>query len=589
MVLLSARSSGTSRSTVRVGGDDIAAAGGHYTPPIEILIVCTGNTCRSPMAEALLRQRAGEPRHRRHRGVGRAAARRAAGHRHRRRHHGDPGARHHRPPQPPHHPGAAGRRRPHPRHGPGARARGRGPAARALLPHVHAQGARAPGRRARARATRTESIDELAAGRAPGPHTGAAHGVVRPRRRRRPGRSAVRPSTKRPPTSWSTSSTGWSTYSGSRSRRPPRPDRRPPIDAPDTVPATPRRPGTEEPPHALAHRTRHRAVRPHRPGGRAPEHHPAADRLGELHVARRCWRPPARCSPTSTPRATRASATTAATCSSTRSRTSPASGSRRCSAPSTPTCSRTRGPTPTSAVYLALLEPGDKVMGMSLDHGGHLTHGSPVNISGRLYDFVAYGVTPSDERLDYDQIRDLARAERPKLIIAGATAYSRIIEPGAAARDRRRGRRAAHVRRRPHRRADRRRRAPQPGALRRRRHLHHAQDAARPAGRLHPQPAELGPAIDKAIFPGLQGGPLEHVIAAKAVAFREAAHPSFADLRGPDRRATPARWPRPWPARASAWCPAAPTTTSCSSTCAPSTPSSPARRPRPCSTGPASR
>jgi glycine hydroxymethyltransferase len=66
------------------------------------------------------------------------------------------------------------------------------------------------------------------------------------------------------------------------------------------------------------------------------------------------------------------------------------------------------------AVYLALLEPGDKVMGMSLDHGGHLTHGSPVNISGRLYDFVAYGVTPSDERLDYDQIRDVARAERPK-------------------------------------------------------------------------------------------------------------------------------------------------------------------------------
>ncbi|HEY8061044.1 MAG TPA: serine hydroxymethyltransferase, partial [Acidimicrobiales bacterium] len=65
------------------------------------------------------------------------------------------------------------------------------------------------------------------------------------------------------------------------------------------------------------------------------------------------------------------------------------------------------------AVYLALLEPGDKVLGMSLDHGGHLTHGSPVNISGRLYDFVAYGVTPSDERLDYDQIRDLAKYEMP--------------------------------------------------------------------------------------------------------------------------------------------------------------------------------
>ncbi|MEJ5254859.1 MAG: serine hydroxymethyltransferase, partial [Acidimicrobiales bacterium] len=81
------------------------------------------------------------------------------------------------------------------------------------------------------------------------------------------------------------------------------------------------------------------------------------------------------------------------------------------------------------AVYLAVLEPGDKVMGMSLDHGGHLTHGSPVNISGRYFDFVSYGVTASDERIDYDRVRELARAERPKLIIAGATAYPRIIEP----------------------------------------------------------------------------------------------------------------------------------------------------------------
>jgi glycine hydroxymethyltransferase len=82
-------------------------------------------------------------------------------------------------------------------------------------------------------------------------------------------------------------------------------------------------------------------------------------------------------------------------------------------------------------VYLALLEPGDKVMGMSLDHGGHLTHGSPVNISGRYYDFVAYGVTPSDERIDYDAMREIALRERPKMIIAGATAYPRIIDPEA--------------------------------------------------------------------------------------------------------------------------------------------------------------
>jgi glycine hydroxymethyltransferase len=180
-------------------------------------------------------------------------------------------------------------------------------------------------------------------------------------------------------------------------------------------------------------------------------------------------------------------------------------------------------------VYLALLEPGDKVMGMSLDHGGHLTHGSPVNISGRYYDFVAYGVTPSDERIDYDAMRQVALAERPKLIIAGATAYPRVIDPEAI-----------------------RSIADEVGAL-------FMFDAAHIAGLIaggaHPNPvgiadivtftthktlrgprggcilatAELGPAIDKAMFPGLQGGPLEHVIAAKAVAFREAAQPEFRD------------------------------------------------------------
>ena len=80
-------------------------------------------------------------------------------------------------------------------------------------------------------------------------------------------------------------------------------------------------------------------------------------------------------------------------------------------------------------VYLALLEQGDTVMGLSLDHGGHLTHGSPVNISGRFYNFVAYGVAPSDERIDMDQMREIALRERPKMIIAGATAYPRIIDP----------------------------------------------------------------------------------------------------------------------------------------------------------------
>ena len=178
-------------------------------------------------------------------------------------------------------------------------------------------------------------------------------------------------------------------------------------------------------------------------------------------------------------------------------------------------------------VYLALLEAGDTVLGMSLDHGGHLTHGSPVNISGRFYHFIGYQVTPSDERIDYDQIRDLAMEHRPKMIVAGATAYPRQIDPVIL-----------------------RSIADDAGAL-------FMFDAAHIAGLIaggaHPNPVphadivtftthktlrgprggailgreEHGAAINKAIFPGLQGGPLEHAIAGKAVAFREAAHPSF--------------------------------------------------------------
>ena len=178
-------------------------------------------------------------------------------------------------------------------------------------------------------------------------------------------------------------------------------------------------------------------------------------------------------------------------------------------------------------VYLALLEPGDTVLGLSLDHGGHLTHGSPVNISGIYYDFVSYGLTPSDERMDLDQLRDLALQHRPKMIVAGATAYAREIDPAPI-----------------------REICDEVGAL-------FMFDAAHIAGLIaggaHPNPVGVadvvtftthktlrGPrggcilsteehakAIDKAIFPGLQGGPLEHVIAGKAVAFREAADPSF--------------------------------------------------------------
>ena len=181
------------------------------------------------------------------------------------------------------------------------------------------------------------------------------------------------------------------------------------------------------------------------------------------------------------------------------------------------------------ATYLALLEPGDTVLGMRLDQGGHLTHGSPVNFSGRLYHFVSYGVSESDERLDYDQMRDLAREHRPKAIVAGATAYPRVIDPGPL-----------------------RSICDEVGALL---IFDAAHIAGLIAGGAHPNPVPVadvvtftthktlrGPrggcilsteehakAIDKAVFPGLQGGPLMHVIAAKAVAFREASQPSFRD------------------------------------------------------------
>jgi glycine hydroxymethyltransferase len=179
------------------------------------------------------------------------------------------------------------------------------------------------------------------------------------------------------------------------------------------------------------------------------------------------------------------------------------------------------------AVFFALLQPGDKVMGMRLDQGGHLTHGSPVNFSGRMYDFTAYGVHETTEQLDYDEIARLARAERPKLIIAGATAYPRTIDFEAF-----------------------RTIADDVGALLM---VDAAHIAGLIAGGAHPSPVphadvvtftthktlrgpragailcreQYGPAIDKAVFPGLQGGPLMHVVAAKAVAFHEASQPSF--------------------------------------------------------------
>jgi glycine hydroxymethyltransferase len=184
------------------------------------------------------------------------------------------------------------------------------------------------------------------------------------------------------------------------------------------------------------------------------------------------------------------------------------------------------------AVYLALVEPGETILAMRLDQGGHLTHGSPVSVTGKLYRFVSYGVTSaqsdgSGERIDLDEVAELARRERPRLIVAGTTAYTRRIDPEPF--------RAI---------------ADEVGAL-------FMFDAAHPAGLIaagvHPSPVGVadvvtftthktlrGPrggailtdgeharAIDASVFPGLQGGPLEHVIAAKAVAFAEAARPEF--------------------------------------------------------------
>ena len=178
------------------------------------------------------------------------------------------------------------------------------------------------------------------------------------------------------------------------------------------------------------------------------------------------------------------------------------------------------------AAYAALLQPGDTVLGMNLSHGGHLTHGSPVNMSGILYNFVPYGVN-GDGCIDYDALEALAQREQPKLIVAGASAYARIID----------FQRLSAI-------------AKAVGAYLL---VDMAHIAGLIAAGVHPSPvpwadvvtstthktlrgprgglilctAELAPAIDKAVFPGNQGGPLMHIIAAKAVCFGEALRPEF--------------------------------------------------------------
>ncbi len=180
-----------------------------------------------------------------------------------------------------------------------------------------------------------------------------------------------------------------------------------------------------------------------------------------------------------------------------------------------------------TAVYFALLQPGDTILGMNLSHGGHLTHGSPVNISGKYFKIVPYGVSKEDERIDYDALEALALEHKPKMIVAGASAYPRIIDFP----------RLREI-------------ADKVGAYLM---VDIAHIAGLVAAGLHPSPVpyadivtttthktlrgprggvimckeQFAKAIDKAVFPGMQGGPLMHVIAGKAVAFKEALSDEF--------------------------------------------------------------
>lgn len=185
------------------------------------------------------------------------------------------------------------------------------------------------------------------------------------------------------------------------------------------------------------------------------------------------------------------------------------------------------------AAYMALIEPGDTVLGMSLDHGGHLTHGSPVNFSGKLYNVVSYGVDPETETIDYDALEAQAKEVKPKLIVGGASAYPRVID----------FERMAEI-------------AHEVGAYLM---IDMAHIAGLVAAGAHPSPVpyadvvtstshktlrgprggfilmndeEIFTKINKAVFPGTQGGPLMHVIAGKAVAFGEALQPSYKDYIG---------------------------------------------------------
>jgi Glycine/serine hydroxymethyltransferase len=184
------------------------------------------------------------------------------------------------------------------------------------------------------------------------------------------------------------------------------------------------------------------------------------------------------------------------------------------------------------AVYQALLKPGDKILGMNLNHGGHLTHGSKVNFSGKLYNFVAYGVTKGEEVIDYEEVRRIALEEKPQMIVAGASAYSRsidfkkfreiadeidaffMVDMAHIA-----GLCATGYHQNP---------VPYADVVTSTTH----KTLRGPRGGIILAKHKYAKKINSAVFPGIQGGPLEHVIAAKAVAFYEALQPSFKDYIG---------------------------------------------------------
>ena len=213
------------------------------------------------------------------------------------------------------------------------------------------------------------------------------------------------------------------------------------------------------------------------------------------------------------------------------------------------------------AVYFALLKPGDTVLGMNLAHGGHLTHGHPLNFSGKLYNIVPYGVRQDDERIDYDELERLAHEHKPKMIMVGASAYPRVIDFERIAQV---GRDVgalvvtdmAHIAGLVAAEACTRARCRTPISSRRPRTR---RCAARAAGMVLCR-EQYAKDLDRAVFPGVQGGPLMHIIAAKAVCFKEAMEPAFATTSS---RSSPTRsgWRAGCRPPASAWSAAAPTTT----------------------------